>query len=412
MSRSNEQAVGGWWLRMLAVTAIVAGALVQARGSIRHGPLALEDGAILFARSFQAFSVADWWASYSGYVTLIPNVLASLVCRLPTPWIPHAFAVVAALLAAAPALALLHRGYEPLAGWAARCRMALALAWLPLGNCALAGTLQYSAVPLLGWLTLLVLRPGSTRGLACVAEPLLVFALTWTHPLAILLVPFAVRGILRRERVPTHVAMLVGAATYLAFGHRGDLPHHPEALSRLPAVLAVRVGFESIAGTRAKLWLGQSGLDWVAAFVGGLALLLVVLGAARTWPQWSSVQRRFAGAASVLIPGFVAAALWVRAVPTAEEMWSQRYVLVPRYLFVGLGMLLAERRYGARAATLLAVSVGVATTLGNRLVYRVAANEVPAFVARLAAEEQRLGGREAIRAELPRGDWPIRISPR
>lgn len=403
----------GRWRRALVIVAVVAGALVQARGSFRHAPLHCEDGSILFARSYQEFAFADWWASYNGYVTLLPNAVASLVCRLPVVWIPHAFVMVAALLAAAPALTFLHRGFTPVASWATRSRIALALAWLPLGNHALAGMLSYSLVTVFGWLVLLVLRPGAVRWPAALGEAAVVFALAWSHPLACLLVPVSLVRLARRQRVPAHAACLVGVATFALFGRNGESELHPvQAVTDTLPVVLVRVVFETFCGDGAKVWLWQRGLGWLAIVVGGLAILLVALGCRRGWPRWPPAIRTFVLWGAGLAVAMVGAALLVRGAPTAAESWSQRYVLVPRLLFVAIAMLAGEACLGAWRTAGLTLAVGAGLAVGNRDLYRVPSSELSAFVVHLADEERRLGSRRTISAELLRGDWSIRIVAR
>jgi len=52
-----------------------------------------EDGTVLFQRYYQEVSIAAVFGMWSGYVSVVPNLLACLECRLPALYVPYAFVI-------------------------------------------------------------------------------------------------------------------------------------------------------------------------------------------------------------------------------------------------------------------------------------------------------------------------------
>lgn len=414
MPASGEDA-GCWgrdgWVRF----AILLGFLFHGWSGVSHGSLPVEDGNLLFQRSYQQFAVADWSAEYAGYVAFLPNVLASLLCRLPTLWIPHAFALAAVLCNTAAACSLLHRGWEPVAPRRTRCLAALALAWLPLGNAWLSGLLNYSQWPMLLWLFVLLARPLPARGVAAFVEGVLIAALTWSHPLSMLLLPLSVWRLWRRDRTAAAAVHLVAALCYLwCFYPGGNELHLHQLLRQAGPYPFVRIVFESCCGTPAKLWLLDHDLKWLLFGLGFAMALPIAWSVRRAWPVWSPEARRFGLVAVGFAGATVAAALLTRAPTNADEALGQRYAWIARVCLVLVVVFALEPRLGFGRVLSGLVLLGLVVGVANRRLYRAECRspEYTTFLQHLADEEHRLGDRRLVDAHLPRGDWPIDITPK
>jgi hypothetical protein len=278
--------------------------------------------------------------------------------------------------------------------------------------------LDFTQANLLVWLCLVLARPAGCeppRLHRAILEALLVFTLTWSHPLAIVALPLAARWLWQRERLPVAWAYLLAVVTYQLLPRSGTpVLHVQQLIDEVLPFLLVRVVFEVVCGTAAKEWLFERQLGWVA--IGGGALLTtgLVCCLRGVWPTWSLHARRLA----VLVPTpgvlLVAASLLLRAPLTTEDPWNQRYLLLARCGLVVVAVLTLERLLGWRRLGALLVALAMINGTTNRRFYRVArpSHEFRQWIEHLAAEEQRLGDRRLIEAHLERGDWPIHITPK
>jgi hypothetical protein len=399
------------WLPWLG---IMAGALMHARKALGGGLFA-EDGAVLFARHWQQLDLARCFEPYNGYASLLPNVVAALLCRLPTEWIPLAMQLAAVAIGIAACGLLLHPGFERVAAARVRAVAAVALAWAPYGTFATSTVLMYCNVwALLAALLLALLPPARSRA-ALVMRALAAALCAWTHPLsgAFAVLPWLSPPGERSRSVG--IALALGASTWLLWGRGGATTLHPaHAVATWAPFVLARVGFETVFGTGAKAWL--LGLDAPASVLalGALALAAVTWAARRVWTRQSAAWRRFVVALVLAIGATTFGALLARGGEVDwRDTWGERYPFVARLAL----LLVAVTALGTRIAVRHLV-VGLVVVLGAQLlVHREWRRSFGhrgehAFVATLAAAELRLGDRRLVAARLERDRFPIVIVAR
>src|SRR5688500_7882715 len=69
--------------------------------ALRYPPLHAEDGSVLLERFYGASSFGRVFGPYNGYVSVVPHLLAWVMCRLEPTAIPLGMALVALCLHAA-----------------------------------------------------------------------------------------------------------------------------------------------------------------------------------------------------------------------------------------------------------------------------------------------------------------------
>ncbi|HEX6813039.1 MAG TPA: hypothetical protein VF384_15550 [Planctomycetota bacterium] len=414
-TQRGRRALSAKQWRLAGYGLCAAGTLVWAWRGIHHAALPYEDGSCLFQRYYQELSPSSWLDTYAGYASVLPNVLGSLICRLPVPWIPCAMALTAWLLMFVAVTRFLRPGFGAVAPVRVRAVACASLACLPIGEGGMSTMVMTSQFSLLLWLYLVVLYPRPGTGMKRWIECTLVALLTWSHPLSVLALPLS----LLRLRDPRARAMaatqVLAAAGYLLSGREAgtELLWHQLATGALPFLL-VRVGFDPLFGSATKAWLWEADHAWLTFVVGAGVLTLLVLACRAAWPRWHRQTRGFLLAFAWLALANSAAALLTRRVDFTGNMWGHRYVWIACVGLVFAVVLAARSRWSlARIGIGLAVWVAW-LSCADRYRYRVprVAPEFRAFVSQLVTEEQRLGGRRAVSARLHREDWPIEITPR
>jgi len=411
---ADPRELARWRWSGLAI--VVAGAAFHARKALLGAALPCEDGSILFARFYQEIAVGDWFAPIGGYVSFLPHVLASVLCRLPVESIPYAFAAGTALVSVLAWSEFLHPAWEAVAPARVRVVAVAAVAWLPLGKWALSTMVVYSQWHMLLWLFLLLLRPGIRSVRELVWQCPFVVALAFSHPLSTVLLPLALVRLVRRTG--SHCLSLVlslSVIAYFVWGREpgGSMFWGHAVLETMPHLL-VRVGFECWFGTPAKVALCASGWDALVYFGGTVVALASWWLWRRARDDWSSATCSFVAAACYFAVAVVASSLLARGPSiSALALPGQRYAIVARCCFVLCTVLAFAAVVRLRWVVLWLVAMLAVHLPTHRLLRLAPPDEgVRSFLAHLAAEEQRLGDRRAIRAELLRPDWPILIVPR
>jgi hypothetical protein len=391
------------------------GTLAWAWRGLHYAALPYEDGSILLQRYYQELSPSSWLDTYAGYVSVLPNVLGSLVCRLPVQSIPRAMALTAWLLMFLAVTRFLRRGFGAVAPVRVRAVACASLACLPIGDAMMSTMLMTAQFSLLLWLYLVVLYPRPASGIGKWLDCVLVALLTWSHPLTVLALPLSLlrlREPRARAMAATHV---LAAASYLIWGRQpGTEFLWSQLWTQALPLLLVRVGFDPFFGSTTKAWLWEAAQAWLAFIAGATILTLLVLGCRAAWPRWHRPTRGFLLAFAGLVLANAAATLLTRRGDFAADMWGHRYVFIACAGLVFAVVLAARTRWSiARIGIGLAVWVAW-LSCADRYRYRVprVAPEFRAFVSQLVAEEQRLGDRRGVSARLQRPDWPIEITPR
>jgi hypothetical protein len=402
-----------WWRGVASVLAAL-GVLWWTHTALAAAMLPYEDGTWLFARHFQEVRPSMWFDTWAGYVSVLPNVLASLLCLLPVPCVPHAFAATAVLLTWIALTCFLDPRFDSVAPVRLRASIVVAWAWLPLSDWIVATSLMYSLLPALLWLTLVLLRPAQP-GRPSLCECAFVVIATWSQPLAFALMPISVSRLRERAARPIAVTHLVAAVAYWFLGRVGGEPLHWERLALFPAYTAARVGYETFATTASKAGLVEAGRAWVVLAVGGVVLLAVVVGASLAWRRWSATTRRFVLGLAWLFVTSIVAMLLLRD-EGWEELWTHRYPLPARLALVAVGFL-AAGGFMRRPWLLLAI-VPIVVWIA-RCDYRFSTEdrtpEFAAFLQDVAEQERASGGRQSLDVRFERRDdprWSIQLRPR
>lgn len=409
------------WLRWLGVVLVTAVVLAQVWPWLRAPLLPFEDGALLFAGHYARFDASVCVQSYAGYVSFGSNLLAALCCRLPVEWVPSAFVAAAALTTVAAASAMLHPAWRRLLPPAAQLAGAL-LVVVPIGNHLLLGSLAYAQWAMLWWLAIVMLHPERRHGVAGLGEALLVVALAWSHPLAGLLLPLAVARPLRRVAPRRWSVLAVAVAAYWALVlSRDGLDAQVAAGGPVAVVLElllVRGALEALLGEVGRSWLVAQAGAWAPWAVG--ALILVAAG----WAAWRGLRGADEGlrVRAAALAGFavlvVTASACSRPAAGGGMGWVVRYVWVSRVALLLLLVWAAGVRCRApwqgMALCFTVLLFGAWAWRSNRSYYGHAAGAefVQMLIAELAAQEQRLGGRAAVTATLPRVQASIVVRPR
>lgn len=409
-----------WW-RWCAALVLLAGLLVRAWAWLSQPLLALEDGALFFARDYAEFNWGRVTMSYAGYVPFGSNVLSLLVCRLPTGWIPTAFVATAVFMMVGCAATLLRPAWSAVATFRVRALIAAALVMVPFGSNLEFTSLAYAQWPQMLWLFLLLLEPpthGPTRVPVLALRGIWVVLLTMTNPLALVLLPLGLaRNVRRADRLDwvCYVYALLGYwLVALLFTEQHIAPTLAALWSRVVPAVGVNVVLEAFVGVGGADALASAG---TFVLTGVATLLCVSLGVVvrMAWPRWSSAARFLVLACLWLLVATIASSLVARPGWTSNEEHCVRYAWLGRAAVWMVATMAIATLWRFPVALLLVALGAVGLVFGNApMHYHPGSNDsFRAFVANLKAQEQELGGRRGIRARHDRrGGMPIVVGPR
>jgi hypothetical protein len=393
--------------------------------ALRHPPLHAEDGSVLLERFYVAGSFGRVVESYNGYLSILPNLCAWVVCRLPATAIPLGMALAALCLHAASICCLVATALQG-SPRASIAFVSAALSGLAIGNYAISCSLMYSQVSLLLILSSVLWKTQQVRtGLACA---LLAHACLWSHPLGPVVVGLvAARWALSGATINRiwWASLIASAVAYWCCATQG-LRTAPETgpLDWL-SYFGVRGILELVIPTSLKsLWYRPLPVVWSAV----AALVLAA------WIAWIRAQHRstapavnrgLSGSGIDLLVALALPIISMVARPgllSPADEWGQRYVFFSRCLVILAVWSWATRPAGhgwtarGRVRWAMAIVYVAAMWHANRPYYApdvAASTRVAQFMQTLSdLEATSAEGRSGVRAFLERGDWDISIGAR
>ena len=405
-----------------ASAAVILGLLVHVALNVQYlayPTLHAEDGSILLARYYHADGLRLLCAPYAGYVSLIPNVLGWVACRLPTQWIPYSMAWIAVCIHAA-ALSVL--ALTASRGLSSRFRVACSmfLCAAPIGNYAVSCCLMYAQWSLLLILLCVCWDVGQRR--LSITKVALVHGAVWSHPMGgLVVVVLCVRSVwMNGSFAGAWLWPLFSAVLYCICGLTANGMEGGVVLMDALDYVGVRCCVELVLSTGLKsAWYDIVYRPWVWGCVSVVGWILLV--SSLRWRTSRRLESPMIASWAIGILGIalpVAAFVARHGVVSIDEEWGQRYVVCTRALLVCalcIGGYMAMSA-SARGRWCLAV-VGVAYLLfmgrANAAYYRPQisdAAEVARFMRHLQDEEAHCGGsRNHVGGVLERGEWEIRI---
>lgn len=309
--------------------------------------LACEDGSEMFAYYTNHPTPGYILRSYSGYISLLPNLVGYLAARLPPPLVPYALAYYALLVKTTAFTLFAGRRFRfTVANDHWRLLIVVAAALMPLGDRLLSDNATYSIWNLLLILCLLVVAPLPRRRRALFVQFGLLVLCAWSTPVAVVVAPLCLYNFLTRRRAADR---WVNGGLMLAIGLYVWLAVHPavhpadgvvrslwQSIALTPLYLLNRVVAETLLGYHLRMAMQNQGLTWLiylvaTIFVTGLAGLYVVNRRALTRREHSYLVMTL-----FLITAITWFSIYARGMDSNSHMgpWNGRYFYVQQYLFV------------------------------------------------------------------------------
>jgi hypothetical protein len=318
---------------------------------------------------FLAQALAHPWqfASYGGYLELVPRLIGQVVTLLPIRYAAAGFAVSGALIASGCGLLAYHASSPLISARWLRVLLGLSVVLLPVAQLEIADNGVNTPFYLLVALFWAVLwRPRSRAGASVAA--VVAFATVASNPLALLFAPLlAARGIVVPHRIREH-AVTLGWAAGCLLQVSFILASHVSRIARLKPGYAVTYLARDVIAPALGWHLGWQlraafGPGGATLIVGGV--LAVILGLAVATQARRCQVFVVTAVATGLVFAFVAAALsWLPSQRVAFGMEpGARYSTLPILLLDAAIIVSADacaRRWGTRTWTVYAVAALVA----------------------------------------------------
>jgi hypothetical protein len=370
--------VAGYLLGFVAAVVYLLG-IPAGRSHLTH--LWGEDASIFLQGAVSDGFLAAVFTPYTGYLHMLPRLVAAAVLHLPIAWWAAAVAVIAAALRAGMAVLVYAATNGHLRSSLLRLVIAAALIVLPAGN---SETLDNLAN--LHWFVLfaafwtLLWRPACRwqSAIATLVTPLFVL----TTPLGVLLAPLAAARLAlprRRDRAPA-IAYFVALAATLVPIFTYKRPHFPLDVSAALAASAARGPMVTFTGSElAAHWyprlarLYEHFYAWPAALalvlMLGLAGIAIVFGNASR--RFLTVACLFLGSAVILISLY---ANWnpnLRVPGEGTVLFVQRYSAAPGvFFFTAIALGLAQSARPPWRYVIVAARIVVAVVIAAGVVYQ------------------------------------------
>jgi hypothetical protein len=410
-----ERAAGRRILDVLASLLCVGGATVlqlqRQAGVPATDTIWAEDGSVYLADAVNHGPLGEVFASYVGYVQVLPRLLGAIASLLPLEHAPLVFAVGSSLIVALLALYVFHAARVAIPSVWARATLAVLSVLVPAAGWESVGNVVNLQWHLIFPCFLALLQAASTwAGAAAAASVSTAAALT--TPIAAVFLPAALWQ-LRRDPSPK-VKVVVGA--YLAgvvaqwlVVLSSESPFAVEThLWALPGIYGLRVAGSVIAGDAflPELWRA---LGWWFA-VGALVVVLVTVGfgvARGDARSRSLIGTTFAFSLVVFaIPVFVRGTALVSPYGEEVNLLGSRWMIAPILFLAAAVLLVLDRsppawpapvRWSSRGLFVLMIGVGIVTS------FRVenARSQGPSWSAQLAAARLGCGEARSRLAQIP-----------
>ena len=222
--------------------------------------LPAEDGKFLFQVFYNDHELKDIFRVYSGYVSLLPNLLAYCLTWLPVKIIPSSFSLISLFITAATYSLFYKLSERIYHDKFFSAYVLIIICMLPLGNLWLIGSLAYQSWNFFLTLLLLYFLPVPQRLAPQFFYILLINLLIWSHPLSLIVVPLYLMKLLKNKTNKYQNTLFCCSGTL--YGIFGIVPEDllkfgisfSDSINLLK-VLIVRVVGEALAGPQNRiLW--------------------------------------------------------------------------------------------------------------------------------------------------------------
>lgn len=431
------------WLGLML--ALVALNLVRGPARLLLPTLRVEDGTHVFAHFYQNRHVSELFRFKSGYIPLVANIIGYCSVRLPTRLIPYALTWFPLGLSIAAFSLLFSRAYETwIPSQAVRGITSMLFVLSPLANTNLRAHTDYSIWSTLFMLILLSAHPLPGKGWRRYLWFAGINVLVWSHPLAIVVLPFYVLCLLRRREGRTlygltglnlllHQVVAVESSNLFGGLGAGGILERLVEVARWTVVVVGKTGFAAVFGD--SLFESASRSTWYL-FAGWGLLVAGALGLVYR----RSERARFPILYSLYhVFGLTFVSLLIRGRDTAGLIdGGKRYVHIQGLLFLLMYALLSYhlgakvlkplvshlKSKRARSLRRVAVVAPISVLLLHHLILGYDIGDPPShavengrivrqFFNDLAKLEEEKGSHEGIHLVADKkDDWPIVIDTR
>ncbi|PIR00272.1 MAG: hypothetical protein COV66_07235 [Nitrospinae bacterium CG11_big_fil_rev_8_21_14_0_20_45_15] len=304
--------------------------------------LPAEDGTFFFQIFYNQHELRHVFRFYSGYISILPHLLAYILVFLPIVWIPSAFAL-ASLCITAGASALLYKlsvqmGRTPLF---ALYSVAIVSA-LPLGDSWIVGTLAYQSWNFTLILFLAILLPLPHKIGWRVPYIVFLHLAIWSHPLTVLIVPPLLYKILKEQAERPHrILLCLSAMIYYLWGTQHAKFHSFNLLETLQ-IFFIRVSAESAIGPVRRVDWAQAGATTALLILGFILTALLGIALAKQWARMEENEKTTVAMLGFYLIGSAAVAIVFRiqsrdlGMEYLSAVWGVQYTYLSKILFVFL----------------------------------------------------------------------------
>lgn len=307
--------------------------------------LPAEDGTFFFQIFYNEHELHHIFRFYSGYISVLPHLIAYLLAFLPVVWIPSAFALVS-LLITAIALALFHKlamlfWRNPLF---AIYSVAIISA-LPLGDSWIVGTLAYQSWNFILILFIAILLPFPKNKFQRIPYILFFHLAIWSHPLSALIIPPLLYKIIKanEERLNRALFCLSGTAYYF-FGTSGGNLSAFNPLETLQ-IFFIRVTAESAIGPVNRMDWAQAGYDASLLILGIILTVLLGILLAKHWKEKTQAEKNALATLVFFLVTSAAIAFIFRVqsrglgMDYISAVWGVQYSYLSKIIFIFLSII-------------------------------------------------------------------------
>ncbi len=318
--------------------------------------LPAEDGTFFFQIFYNEHELRHIFRLYSGYLSVLPHLIAYLLSFLPVVWVPSAFALVS-LCVTAGASAMIyklsfHVWRNPLF---ALYGVAIVSA-LPLGDSWIVGTLAYQSWNFALILFIAIMLPLPTQKVWLIIYIIFLHLAIWSHPITVLIIPPLLYQIIKEKKNRLNRLLLcVSGVLYYIFG-TSHAKFFKVDLFETIQIFLIRISAESAIGPTNRMDWAQAGHTTGLLALGGLltAILLVLL--ALQWKKSEEKEKTTLATLGFFLIGSALIAIIFRVqsrdlgMEYISAVWGVQYSYLSKILFVFL-YLIALRSFAWGGAT-------------------------------------------------------------
>jgi len=319
--------------------------------------LPAEDGTFFFQIFYNEHELHPIIRFYSGYISILPHLLAYLLTFLPVVWVPSAFALTALCITAGTS-ALFYKlsvqmGRSPLF---ALYSVAIVSA-LPLGDSWIVGTLAYQSWNFTLILFLAILLPLPQKTGWRILYIVFLHCSIWSHPLTVLIVlPLLYKISKEREERAHRILLCLSATIYYLWGTQHAKFKGFNLLETLQ-IFFIRVSSESAIGPVRRMDWAQAGATTALLILGIVLTALLGIALAKQWGRMEEKEKTTILTLGYYLLGSAAIAIVFRiqsrdlGMEYISAVWGVQYTYLSKILFVFLFLIALPsfvRKGGAR----------------------------------------------------------------